>query len=335
MSWVMANNLRGKIARVVKGIFSIPGKGFGASKRSPSYLQKPTVTFGERLARLAAGLASIRRMLVASRAVLIVAVVVSMAVISAYAATAYWRNAQIRAESVAMVNGTAITKADIEAEARADGADPTQLNAAATKQLISRVADRRLLVEVAGRQGVAVDPRYKSDRARADEMFLAGVVMQRIAGASPEVSEAEGRQFMAAHRAMFADRQTFVIDAIICAATDLPASFKNRLNSLAQAEAYMRAAKLPVHRRQQVLDSAKLPPPVAVALGTLAPDKVFIIPQGRNILVGTVLKIIPNQLPQDVLLTAARDAAGQQQVKLRLEHALADLKSKAKISYQH
>lgn len=252
-----------------------------------------------------------------------------------YGAYRVWHEAWLRAQSVAMVDGRQITRADVETEASAEGLELGRLDAKATKQVLERVIDRRVLVAAASAQGVAEDTRIAPVRARADEMFLAGVIAKRMVGTPAEASDADVRRFMQAHPNMFALRQTFVVDAVLCVQGGLPADVLRRVDTLRQVEDYLRIAKLPYRRGPQVLDTASLPAEIAAHLAQLPAGKVFVLPQGRGQMVATVEQRIPSVLPEAVQMAGARQAIAQEQAQARMTSALAQMRPKMRITYNN
>ena len=291
--------------------------------------------FRKRFARWGRRIKAFRRKLVGWRYPLFLAVTAIAVLGAGYGGYKAWRHSQLRAQSLALVDGRQITIFDVEAEAAAEGIDPARLDAAAKKRLLERVIDRRLLVAAAVKQGLAEDDRLKAVRARADEMVPTGLMAQRLAGKPPVISEAEARRFMAAHPAKFAARQTFVIDAITCDGDSLPAAERERIDTMDDAEAYLKSAKSPYRRATQPMDSANMADAVVSGLTGLAPGQVFILPQGEKRVVGTVERRMPNPAPDGIQLAAAQDAVQQQKMKERFDRALVALKAKAKIEYSN
>lgn len=245
-----------------------------------------------------------------------------------------WNQAQIRKETLATVNAEPITRADLASEVVSAGVDYRQLDAKGRKQILDRIIERRLLLDVARKQGILTDARSASLRARADEMFLANLVMQRFAGTPPPPpSDEDARRYMAARPGMFAERQTFVIDGIICVLTSMPTSADVVFDTLDRAEDFLRQTKVQYRRRVQALDSADIPPAVATALATMAPDKVFALPRGRVTLIGTVQRRFAANTPPELQLEAAREILAKQRIEERLTKALAELRARAAIKY--
>jgi len=293
----------------------------------------PLAPFRKRFARWRRRIKAFRRTLVGWRYPLFLAVTAIALLGTGYGGYKAWRHAQLQAQSLALVDGRQITIFDVEAEAVAEGSDPARLDAAAKKRLLERVVDRRLLVAAAVKQGLAEDDRLKAVRARADEMVPTGLMAQRLAGKPPGISEAEARGFMAAHPAKFAARQTFVIDAITCEGDSLPAAERDRINTMDDAETYLKSAKSPYRRATQPMDSANRSDALVSGLAGLAPGEVFVLPQGQKLVVGTVERRMPNPAPDGIQLAAAQDAVQQQKMAERFDRALIALKAKSKIEY--
>ena len=237
------------------------------------------------------------------------------------------------AETLASVDGKPITSTDLAAEAQAEGVVLNSIDAAGRKRLLARVIDRRLLVEAAGKAGIVDDAGFQAMRARSDEMFLAGVVVQRFVGTPPVIEDAEARKFMAAQPAMFAARQTYVIDAIAVDLSQVPAAMLDKIDTMSDATAMLRTLQIPTKHVTQRLDSATMVPKIAASLAALPPGKVLVINRGQASIIGVVLDRVANPVSPDEQLQAARAAMARQQVDARIEHALTALRTKAKISY--
>lgn len=250
----------------------------------------------------------------------------------AYAGYKAWVAERQRAQAVAMINGRAITRSEVEVEARVEGIDPAKLDHAAMRGMLDRVIERRLLADAAIAQGIADEPVIQAVRARSDEMVLAGVLSQRMMGQPKPVSDAEARQAMAAHPAMFSARQTYVVDRIVCPKDSLSEAMLAHVDTMDQVADFLNLSRVPVNRKVQLLDSASLPAPVASALGAIAPGKVFVLPQGQVEMIGTVIRRIPSALPDEAQLAAAREFIGKQQLQDRFKRALDQLRRRANIT---
>lgn len=248
-----------------------------------------------------------------------------------YAAYTHLAAARMRAESLAVVNGRAIGRGDIDAEARAQGIDPTILDPATLRVLLNQVIERRVLVDAGKMQGVPDDPNVKPARERAEEMVVANVLIQRIAGDRPEVTDADARQAIVSHPNIFAARQTFVVDTVLCKAGAIPEEVMAHIDTLEQVINFLNQVRLPANRTVRELDSAVLPPEIVGQLSRLGSGKLFSLPQGRTLLVGTVLRQIPNAQPEAVQMANAREFVGRQRMQARIKSAMEQLRAKATI----
>ncbi|WP_298174527.1 hypothetical protein [Novosphingobium sp.] len=286
------------------------------------------------LRKWARRLARFRTTLSRRRYWLMVVAAVALLTGSLIAAYKVWRHEQIRRETIATVNDEPITRSELAAEVIAAGADYSQLSASARKQLLDRIIERHLLIAIAGKQGMTKDPRTAALRARADAMILANTVVQRFAGTPPPpASDEEARQFMAAHPAVFAERQTFVIDGFNCVLSTSPTNPEVVFATMDRAERYLQEVQAPYRRRLQTLDSADLPAPVTDKLLKMKPGDVFVMPQGRAALIGVIQGRVPTNTPPEIQLEAAREIVNKQNLDRRLKAAIDELRSKAVIKY--
>lgn len=235
--------------------------------------------------------------------------------------------------ALASVDGSVVTEADLQAEARAEGLDPGALDAAATRRVLARVIDRRLLVEAARKAGVTGDPAFQALRARADEMILAGAVAQRLVGPPPEIGDAQARRYIADNPALFAQRQIYTVDAIPAELSQIPPAMLEKVNTMDDAVAMLGMLQLPVKRATQRIDSASLTPAVAAQLAALPPGKAIVVNTGGTGFIGTVVQHSPGAPPPEQQVAVAREALARQQTGSRVERALVAMRSKARISY--
>lgn len=265
---------------------------------------------------------------------LMIGAAVALVIGSSFVGYKLWQHEQIRKETLATVNAKPITRSDLAAEVIATGVDFRQLGAAARKQLLDRIIERRLLVDIASKQGITKDARSAAMRARADEMFLANLVLQRFAGnAPPPASDEEARRFMVAHPGAFAERQTFIVDGFNCLLASIPTNAQVVFATMDTADRFLQESKAPHQRSLQALDSADLPAAAIAMLMKMKPGDVFVMPRGRATLIGTVKNRVPSNVPPEIQLEIAREVLKKQQTEKRLQAAVGELRSKAAIEY--
>ena len=240
--------------------------------------------------------------------------------------------------TVATVDGSPVTEGQLATEALANGLSPERAtDPAARSALIARVIDRRLLANAAREQKIDENPLFVAARARSDEAMLADALAQRFVGpdgSDGDVTEAAARNYMAAHPAMFAAREAFLLDRVVYADPSgaTVAALKDA-DTLPDVEQVLRSRGIKFDRGDQRLDSATLPPDLAAKIAALKPDEIFMVPSGSNFLVARLAGRSPAAAPEADQLAAAKAALRREQAGGRVEAAVKALRAKAKIDY--
>lgn len=230
--------------------------------------------------------------------------------------------------ALASVDGTPVTEADVAAEARAAGV-PSK----SRLLLVDRVIERRLLAAAADAQGIAADPTFRAERARADEMIAAGALARRFAIGGERVSDADARRFMADHPAAFIGRERITLDGITADLRGVPAATLQWTDTLGDVARELTARRIMFERRVQELDSRALPPAFALALPRIPTGKLFILPLGEVSLAGVITARAPNPTPDTEALETARDAVEAKRAQARVDEAIKRMRAHARIRY--
>lgn len=248
------------------------------------------------------------------------------------------RSGDMTGVTIATVDGSPVTEAQLAAEAMANGLPAARADDPATRPgLIARVIDRRLLANAARAQKIDDNPAFVAAQARAAEAMLADTLAQRFigpGGGANDVDDATARRYMAAHPAMFAGRETFLLDRIVYAdpSGGSVTALKNA-DRMRDVEQVLRSIGVRFDRGDQRLDSAALPAELAAKIAVLKPDELFMVPSGTGFLVARLAGRLPAVAPEADQLTAARAAVRRAQAGARIDAAIRALRAKATIRY--
>ncbi|HRZ52745.1 MAG TPA: SurA N-terminal domain-containing protein, partial [Candidatus Contendobacter sp.] len=105
-------------------------------------------------------------------------------------------------DPVAVVNGTAITKAAFDQYAKQLRGRAKVDSAEASKSLVDQLVMEELLVQEASKQKLADDPQVKQQLEMAQRNLLAGIVVRRMLSANAPSEEAIKKEYDTAVAAM-------------------------------------------------------------------------------------------------------------------------------------
>jgi hypothetical protein len=225
---------------------------------------------------------------------------------------------------VATVDGIAITEADLVAEG--DG----PVAADRRRGLIETVIERRLLADAAERQPGARAVDFQAAKQRAQETVQASAIARRLIG-EVRADDAAARAYIAAHPAMFAERQLVLVDAGPIDPTIATGPALHRAETLAQADAALKPTGANFVHERSVIDTGSLPPELAARLARIEPGRLFALPTGVRVLLGAVIERAPLVIPPAIQLEQGRAGAVVEIRQARLKAALKAMRAKADI----
>lgn len=176
---------------------------------------------------------------------------------------------------VAKIGSTEITRAMLRQE-MPGGVD----NPAIERAVLQSMVARKLLAEEARHQGLDRTPVGAMVLKRADEMTTVGLLEQKYAGTPQAVSDAQVRDFIAAHPLMFAQRHLIALDQYL--ASDVSKATTKSLeaaNSMAEFNDVLSRDRVSFQRGAVVIDTLNLAPAAGAKLSSFGPNQVFITPR--------------------------------------------------------
>ena len=201
--------------------------------------------------------------------------------------------AAVVGQVIAHVGSDDITQQEVDNELRIAKVPPDKRTDQVVKAVLSRIIERKYLVQQALAAKLDREPTVHLDIMRAREQILAGAYVQRDLGAKVSaLSKTEIDAYMQAHPDQFAKRQIFQIEQVsIPPQRDMQslATATKDFKSLDQVEAKLNDLGVKFNRGTGALDGATLPPEMLAALQKRKPDDIFFI-RSRN--GGSFFKIV-------------------------------------------
>src|ERR1700730_2057453 len=180
---------------------------------------------------------------------------------------------------IAHVGPDDVTQQELDNELRLASIPADKRSDAIVKAALSRIVERKYLVQQAIAAKLDREPTVHLDLLRSREQILAGAYIQRDLGAKATgISKNEVDAYIQAHPDQFARRQVYQIEQISFPPQKdmeaLAAATKD-FNSLNQVEAKLNQLDIKFTRGTATMDSATLPPEMKKAIDARKPDDVF------------------------------------------------------------
>ena len=182
---------------------------------------------------------------------------------------------------IAHVGPDDVTQQELDNELRLAGVPADKRTDAIVKAALSRVIERKYLVQQALAGKLDREPTVHLDILRSREQILAGAFVQRdLSSKMSTISKNEIDSYIQAHPQQFDQRQLFQIEQISFTPPKdieaLAAATKDD-KSLDQVEAKLNEMNIKFSRGTATLDSATMPAEMLKALQAKKPDDVFFI----------------------------------------------------------
>ena len=202
------------------------------------------------------------------------------------------RDAVPAGQVVATVNGTEITIAELNNEARVRG-----LSIAADRRLrdalLTELVQRKILVEQAIRAGLDRSPQFLLDQRRSTDILLGQQLISTVAASQAPVSPTEVARFIGSHPAAFGRRALITVDRVRLDRLLNPAA--RRALSLARntdaISSQLTALNIGGTRAVETWDSAMMSSDDAIPLLGKRSGDLFAVQPGGQLIVGQILSI--------------------------------------------
>lgn len=240
---------------------------------------------------------------------------------------------------VATVDGVEITQTELNAElAGIKGRNATE-QAALQRAALQNIVNRTLLTQAATEQELDKSPDGAITKRRAEQMALISLLEKSITAQTPAVSTEEAQEFVTENPTLFDQRRIFLVEQIAVNANS-PKLLKDLepLNTMPEVQAYLTSMKLNSQLSFGVIDALQTDPAITRQIMALAPDAVFVLPQGETIRINRIRdtqvvpvsgsdainiakEILANQRRQQLLVNAINGILEQGKSKVKYSAA--------------
>ena len=187
---------------------------------------------------------------------------------------------------IAHVGPDDITQQELDNEFRLANIPPDKRSDEVTKAVLSRIIERKYLVQQAVASKLDRELTVHLDLLRSREQILAGAYVQRDLGTKVTgISKSEIDSYIQSHPDQFAKRQIFDIEQVsfppVKDMDALSAATKD-FKTIDQVEAKLNELGIKYSRGPGALDSVTMPAQMLTALTARKPDDVFFIRSRNN-----------------------------------------------------
>jgi EpsD family peptidyl-prolyl cis-trans isomerase len=182
---------------------------------------------------------------------------------------------------IAHVGPDDITQQELDNELRLANVPADKHTDAIVKGALTRIAERKYLVQQALAAKLDREPTVHLDLLRAREQILAGAFVQRdLSGKMSAVSKNEIDSYIQGHPKQFEQRELFQVDQISFPTpkeVEALAAATKDFKTLEQVEAKLNEMHIKFSRGDATLDSATMPPEMLKVLDARKPDDIYFI----------------------------------------------------------
>lgn len=237
---------------------------------------------------------------------------------------------------VARVNGEDVTLSELNAELLANNLSGKADDKAVTGAFLERLIARKLLVSVAKAEKLDKSSEFILMRQRSEENELAALAQRQFLSRAKPPSKTEAEAYVRAHPEVFNGRKLMVLDQIRflqpANANDIKAL--EGAKSLDAVAAVLKQNAIRYERAPNVFDTTSVSPEMSAKIDGLPAGEVFVISNGKMVLVNMIREKQPAAIPADAALQYAGQLIRQERGKAAIATQVADLRKKAKIVYQ-
>lgn len=237
---------------------------------------------------------------------------------------------------VATVDGVEITQSDLNAELAGikgrNAAEQTALQRGALQNIINRT----LLTQAATAQDLDKSPEGAMTKRRAEQMAMIALLEKAVTAQTPAISDEEASEFVAENPTLFDQRRIFLVEQIAVNANS-PKFLKDLepLNTMAEVQAYLTTMKLNSQMSFGVIDALQTDPAVTKQILALAPDAVFVLPQGDTVRINRIRDAQTVPVSGKDAINVAKEILVNQRRQQQLANAVNGIleQGKAKVQY--
>ena len=262
---------------------------------------------------------------------------VAAAAISLLALAGCSSDAEPTGQVVATVDGVEITQTELNNELGGLKGRNAAEQDALQRGALQNIINRTLLTQAAVERELDKSPEGVLTKKRAEQMAMIAMFEKSVTANTPPVSTEEATEFVSENPLLFDQRRIFLVEQI-AVNSNTPKLLKDLepLKTMPEVQAYLASMKLNSQLSFGVIDALQTDPAITRQIVALAPDAVFVLPQGDNVRINRIrdTQLVP--VSGDDAVAIAKEILANQRRQQQLANAvngvLAQGKDKVKYS---
>lgn len=238
-------------------------------------------------------------------------------------------------QSLASVDGAEITMLQLNDELQRSGVSNAQKDAA-SKQLLTQLVDRQLLINQATKDKLDRDPKVMAAIERSKSQILAEAYLQKKIGAPVRPTKDEVTAYFEKNPQFFSNRKVLDMRQLVLATKDMSDEAKAVIDgakSLDEVAAWLDQHQVKFARGQVGRTTADLPVELSSKLLSMPKGQMFIIREGERSLLVSIADIKDSPVTLEQSAGQIEQFLVNQKNKQIADAELTRLRAAAKIEY--
>ena len=214
---------------------------------------------------------------------------------------------QPKGQVVAKVGKDEVTVLDLQAALGGFKAPDAKTRKAAEQQALAAIVQRKILAQAAHKQKIDATPQYARIQEQMNETLLVRSWQEQLVKAVPAPSAEDAQKFVDQHPDLYAARKRFSVEALRFALPNDPGLAKalQPLHTLDEVRALLTERKIAFANGQTEIDAFAVDPKFVEQLMRIKSDDVFAVPQNGVVLVGHIVGVRVDPVPNPAALRHA------------------------------
>ncbi|MHA6723756.1 SurA N-terminal domain-containing protein [Sphingomonas sp. RS2018] len=245
-------------------------------------------------------------------------------------------NSEPTGQVVAKVNGEEVTLTELNAVLSQANVPENADKKLLQRQALEQVVERKLLADVARKDGIDQTPDFIVRRDQLEDNLLVQMMSQKLARSMKTPAAADIAKFEASNPGMFAERAILTVDQIRFPTPKGDAYLKELGAAKTMTEVVAALDKLGVKyaRGSTDIDTAQIPKPTLDQIRKVPAGEPFVIPLGNLVTVSLITGSKPAPFSGEQANQAAANATRNTMLGEQLQQRLKTARAEAKIEYQ-
>jgi EpsD family peptidyl-prolyl cis-trans isomerase len=238
-------------------------------------------------------------------------------------------------QALVRVNGEEITVLQVNDELKRAGVRPEQQEIA-TKQLLESLIDRQLILGEAMRNEIDRTTGVVQAIERAKAQIIAQAYLKSLDTIIAKPTAVEIDDYFQKHPEYFAQRKQYNVQQVVIATTDFSKELRAAVDSAKSIDSvvsWMDIHNVKYTRGQLSRVTTELPEQIATKLKGMHKGQLFIVNEGENTMINTLVSIKDSPVAEDVANQQIEQYLLNKKIKEKADAEMARLRASAKIEY--